>query len=146
MKRYQKRMQELGLQFGDLPLYRGFWSYVPHLTTPLRYISAMSLTFEMANLDFAPIYSQLFAEHGDLLSSELMQGIFEDEIGHVSFGCRWLKNWKDPQHSAWETWKAHLPPRTPPSQARAPLFFSQHRRLAGLDEEWIKNLELSAPG
>jgi uncharacterized ferritin-like protein (DUF455 family) len=138
---YQKRMEALGLKFGDLPLYRHFWSYVPHLTTPLRYVSAMSLTFEMANLDFAPFYSKVFAEHGDLLSSALMEQIFKDEIGHVSFGYRWLKKWKEPTISDWETWQAHLPPRVPISQARGPEFFPHHRHLAGIDEEWIKALQ-----
>jgi len=32
---YIKRMQELGLSFGDLPLYRHFWAYVPYLNEPI---------------------------------------------------------------------------------------------------------------
>ncbi len=137
---YQKRMQELGIKFGDLPLYRHFWSYVPHLQTPLQYVSVMSLTFEMANLDFAPYYANIFAQHGDFLSSELMQRIFEDEIKHVSFGYRWLNKLKDPHQPSFETWKANLPPKTTPSRAKGPQFFANHRRLAGIDEEWIRSL------
>jgi uncharacterized ferritin-like protein (DUF455 family) len=140
VRRYQKRIEEMGLKFGDLPLYKTFWSYVPHLTTPLRYISTMSLTFEMANLDFAPFYGSIFAENGDPLSSQLMQGIFEDEINHVSFGCRWLKKLKMPTESPWEAWKTALPPRVLPSRAKGPQFFADHRRLAGIDEEWISHL------
>jgi uncharacterized ferritin-like protein (DUF455 family) len=133
----------MGLSFGDLPLYRTFWSYVPHLTTPLRYISTLSLTFEMANLDFAPFYGKIFAENGDHASSELMKGIFDDEIKHVSFGCRWLKNFKDPSQSPWQAWLDCLPPKVLPTRAKGPQFFAEHRRLAGLDEEWINLLDCS---
>jgi uncharacterized ferritin-like protein (DUF455 family) len=137
---YQQRLEEMGVQFGGLPLYRHFWAYVPHLTTPLKYISTLSLTFEMANLDFAPFYAKVFAEQGDTLSSELMKQIFEDEIGHVSFGCRWLKNFKDPQESNWKTWKDSIPPILAPSRARGPEFFADHRRQAGVDDEWVNYL------
>ncbi len=106
-------------------------------------ISTLSLTFEMANLDFAPFYGAVFAENGDTLSSQLMEGIFEDEIAHVSFGCRWLKKFKDPSALNWKTWKESLPPLLLPSRARGPQFFADHRRLAGVDEEWIKYLEES---
>jgi uncharacterized ferritin-like protein (DUF455 family) len=140
VRRYMKRMSELGVQFGDLPLYRGFWSYIPHLTTPIRYVSTLSLTFEMANLDFAPFYGAVFGENGDLESQELMQGIFEDEIAHVSFGCRWLKKFKDPALSNWEAWNQELPPPILPSRAKGTKFFADHRRLAGIDEEWIEHL------
>lgn len=137
VRRYQKRMEEMGLRFGDLPLYKHFWAYVPYLTSPLKYISLMSLTFEMANLDFAPYYGELFAQNGDEASRQLMHGIFVDEINHVSFGYRWLKNLKDPADTNWEAWKACLPPLMTPARAKGPQFFPEHRRLAGLDEEWI---------
>jgi uncharacterized ferritin-like protein (DUF455 family) len=136
-------MEEMGLRFGDLPLYKHFWAYVPYLTSPLKYISLMSLTFEMANLDFAPYYGSLFAQNGDEASSQLMQGIFIDEISHVSFGCRWLKNLKDPAVANWEAWKACLPPLMTPGRAKGPQFFPEHRRLAGVDEEWIMLLKAS---
>lgn len=140
VRRYQKRMEELGLKFGDLPLYRHFWAYVPHLTTPLKYVTMMSLTFEMANLDFAPYYGTLFANNGDSASADLMKGIFKDEIAHVSFGCRWLKRLKDPALSNWEAWTNALPSLLPPSRAKGPEFNPDPRRLAGIDEEWVSQL------
>jgi uncharacterized ferritin-like protein (DUF455 family) len=143
VRRYMGRMQELGVQFGDLPLYRHFWSYIPYITTPLAYLSLMSLTFEMANLDFAPIFRTVFASHGDEKSSLLMEGIFKDEIAHVSFGYRWLKKWKRSDQSPWEAWAAHIPSKVPLSRARGPRFFADHRRLAGIDDDWIRRLELS---
>jgi uncharacterized ferritin-like protein (DUF455 family) len=143
VKLYIERMSAFGLQFGDLPLYRHFWAYVPHLTNPLRYVAVMSLTFEMANLDFAPIYRSSFLKYGDQDSAALMQTILKDEIGHVSFGYRWLQKWKENEKSEWETWVANLPPLALPSRAKSAPFYPEHRRMAGVPEEWIINLQNS---
>ncbi len=138
---YVERLNQMGVQFGDLPLYRHFWSYVHYITTPLRYLSMMSLTFEMANLDFAPIYGSAFGSHGDTQSENLMKQIFTDEIQHVAFGAKWLKNLKDPSTPPWETWLQNIHHRLTPSRAKGPTFYPDHRRLAGLDEAWINAME-----
>lgn len=138
---YMQRMQAMGLQFGDLPLYRHFWAYVPHLTCPMRYLSVMSLTFEMANLDFAPLYKEAFAKAGDQLCAALMQRILEDEVSHVGFGIHWLKKFKAKEESPWEAWKSHLPPLMTPKRAKGVIFNEDPRRRAGVPEEWIENLK-----
>ena len=138
---YIDRLNQMGVQFGDLPLYRHFWSYVHYINTPLKYLSMMSLTFEMANLDFAPIYGAAFASHGDLDSENLMKQIFTDEIQHVAFGAKWLKNFKKPSLSPWETWLQNVHPRITPERSKGPTFYPDHRRLAGIDEEWISMLK-----
>ncbi len=138
---YIARMEGLGLKFGDLPLYKHFWAHVPHLTCPIRYVSVMSLTFEMANLDFAPLYGKSFAKAGDTLSADLMQRIFEDEISHVSFGIHWLKKLKNPEESEWETWEKSLPPLMPPSRAKGSVLYEEPRRKANVPEDWIQRLK-----
>lgn len=137
---YIERLRLMGVRFGDLPLYRHFWSYVHYLTTPLKYVSMMSLTFEMANLDFAPYYGTAFASHGDVESEALMKQIFSDEIQHVAFGCKWLSNLKESTASAWDAWLQNLHPRMSPSRAKGPHFYPAHRRLAGMSEDWIQKL------
>jgi uncharacterized ferritin-like protein (DUF455 family) len=138
---YIDRMQEMGLRFGDLPLYRHFWAHVPFITSPLRYLSLMSLTFEMANLDFAPLYGQSFARHGDTESAELMTKILEDEIRHVAFGCQWLRKLKPSGESECETWKNNIPEMVTPNRARGFLFFEEHRKRAGIPQSWIEYLK-----
>lgn len=138
---YIQRMEALGLKFGDLPLYRHFWAHVPHLTCPIRYISVMSLTFEMANLDFAPLYGKSFARFGDEQSAALMKRILEDEISHVSFGMNWLKKFKAPELSAWDAWKESLPPLMTPNRAKGFILNEEPRRLAGVPDEWIQELK-----
>ncbi len=138
---YLRRLKSFGVAFGDMPLYRHFWSYVPYITSPMKYISLMSLTFEMANLDFAPIYGASFAAHGDAESAALMARILHDEIGHVSLGCRFLHKWKDPQESGYDTWLQNIPPQMEPSRARGALFFEENRKKAGVPEDWIQALQ-----
>ncbi len=141
VKLYMTRMQQLGLNFGDLPLYRHFWAYVPHLTCPIRYVSLMSLTFEMANLDFAPMYGKSFSRVGDEPSAALMQQILEDEINHVSFGMNWLKKFKTPDQSEWDAWEESLPALVPAKRAKGFLVHEEPRRRAGVPEDWIKKIK-----
>ncbi len=138
---YSDRLKEMGVQFGEMPLYRHFWHHVPYLTCPLRYISAMSLTFEMANLDFAPLYGKSFARFGDTSSAALMAQIEKDEIHHVSFGWRWLQKLKNPETTAWVAWTDHLNPKLTPRRARGFVLNRGSRLKAGLPEEWIDNLK-----
>lgn len=138
---YIKQMERLKVRFGDLPLYRHFWSHTPYLTSPMSYISVMSLTFEMANLDFAPMYGNSFARNGDQEASALMAQILKDEISHVSFGWRWLKRMKEDDLTEWEAWKAALSPFLIPKRARGFILHKEHRLKAGVSKEWIEKLE-----
>lgn len=141
---YINRLKAFGLTLSDLPLYRHFWAYTPFMASPLRYVSLMSLTFENANLDFAPIYGASFDKHGDVASAGLMKQILSDEIKHVSFGWQWLRKSKESDQDPWQTWLANLPSRTLPSRAKGGgSFFAEHRRHAGIYEEWIINLQNS---
>jgi uncharacterized ferritin-like protein (DUF455 family) len=138
---YTQRLAELGVSFGDLPLYKHFWSYLPYFRCPLHYLSTMSLTFEMANLDFAPYYGYCFAKWGDDASAALMQRIFKDECRHVSFGYHWLKRLKPDALTEWETWLELLPQPLSPRRAKGISFKEEGRRRAGLPDSWIESLK-----
>ncbi|MCI0382378.1 MAG: ferritin-like domain-containing protein [Chlamydiae bacterium] len=142
VKLYANRLKELGIELSSLPFFRNFWSYIPHVTSPLRYISLMSLTFEMANLDFAPLYGESFAKVGDEKSAALMGKILHDELKHVSFGWNWLKKFKPENQTEWQTWTSSLPEKITPRRAAGPVFFAENRKKAGLPEEWIRRLAL----
>lgn len=138
---YIERMEAMGLKFGDLPLYKHFWSHVPHLTCPIRYVSLMSLTFEMANLDFAPMYGKSFERAGDEASAALMQRILEDEISHVSFGINWLNKLKKDEEESWDVWEQNLPSLMTPARAKGFVLHEEPRRRAGVPESWIQKLK-----
>jgi uncharacterized ferritin-like protein (DUF455 family) len=141
VKIYIERLKALGVNFGDFDLYKHFWSHTPHLTSPLQYVSMMSLTFEMANLDFAPLYGKSFERNGDHESAKLMAQIFNDEIMHVRFGFRWLQNFKQQHLSDWQAWTESLPPKIHPRRAKGFVFHEDHRKMAGVSQEWIDNFK-----
>ncbi len=137
---YCARLKEMGVEFGSMPLYEHFWRQVHHLTTPIKYVSVMSLTFEMANLDFAPSYGKNFERFGDHESASLMAQILRDEIGHVSFGMQWLKKFKSKELSEWEAWREALPDHLILKRAKGHQFQINNRKKARVPEEWIKKL------
>ena len=139
---YMKRMEELGIRFGDFPLYRHFWSHTPHIKSPLHYVSTMSLTFEMANLDFASMYGKSFLQHGDEASAALMATILKDEISHVGFGWNWLRKFKDGNLSAWDAWEKTLSTTLlTPKRAKGFLVHAEPRKAAGIPDDWIEKIK-----
>lgn len=138
---YIQHMERFGLKFGDLPLYRHFWAHTAYIKTPLHYISMMHLTFEMANLDFAPMYRDHFLRHGDELSAGLMERIVQDEISHVSFGHRWLDRMRSDGKSTLQTWQDNLGPVLTPRRARGRIFIDTYREKAKIPQEWIDFLK-----
>ncbi|WP_079989363.1 DUF455 family protein [Candidatus Protochlamydia phocaeensis] len=139
---YMERMSQLGIQFGDLPLYRHFWKHTPHIHSPLHYISMMSLTFEMANLDFAPMYGKSFLHFGDQNSAELMATILKDEIAHVSFGWHWLRKLKEKEASEWDSWEKTLASTLlTPKRAKGFCLHEEPRYQAGIPSDWIEKLK-----
>jgi len=138
---YTQRLRELGVGFGDLPLYKHFWAYTKFLRSPQEYVSVMSLTFEMANLDFAPAYEKVFNRYDDTESALLMRKILEDEISHVSFGMHWLGKMKSPEESSWESWRKHTPDLLPVRRAVGLPMQEGARQKAGVPEAWIAEMK-----
>jgi uncharacterized ferritin-like protein (DUF455 family) len=137
---YCERLEAMGVRFGDLPVNDHFWRAGPDISDPLDWVCTMHLTFEQANLDHAPFYARLFREVGDEPSAQLMQTIFEDEIHHVRFGVRWLKNLHSEEQSLFDTFASHCGQINPPVRAKGWEFQDEARRAAGLDEEFIQAL------
>lgn len=138
---YMQQMKRLGISFGDLPLYQHFWRHTPYILSPIHYVSMMCLTFEMANLDFAPMYGQVFSKANDLESAQLMATILRDEISHVRFGWQWLKKFKKEDENEWDAWTNTLNNTLlTPKRAKGFLLHEEHRIQAGISQEWIDNI------
>jgi len=137
---YMERMKDMGITFGDYPLFKHFWAQVPYLITPAAYVSAMSLTFEQANLDFAPAYGKAFLEGGDSESSKLMQTIFEDEIRHVTFGSVWLRKLDPTANTLWESYLRNKPSNLGAWRGKGSPFQHEARLQAHLDQDWVTNI------
>lgn len=142
---YIARLEASGASLGEYPVSGYFWNKTPHLTTPLRFICAMSLTFENANLDHTLELADAAKRGGDDKIAAVIERVHRDEIEHVRFGWHWLGLFKRASESMWETYRDNLTWPLRPAKARGRDFHHQGRLAAGLDAEFIRRLEESAP-
>ncbi len=139
---YLARMKECGIHFGELPVSGYFWRSVSAMENPLDYVSSLCLTFEQANLDFARHYAKGFASIGDNNTSQLLEKIYRDEIGHVAYGLKWFRRWKNPSESDWEAFCRQLKFPLSPQRAKGITLNVEGRRAAGLDAHFIAELDV----
>lgn len=145
---YISRLATCGLVFGDQPVTGYFWHKASGFREhPLRFVCAMALTFENANLDHTVDLEAAARAAGDDATAAVIRRVRADEVGHVAFGWRWLEAFKEPTSSMWEAYIAHVSWPLRPALARGRGFNRQDRLAAGLDPEFIRRLEMaeSAP-
>lgn len=139
---YMERMKSCGIEFGAIPVSGYFWRAVSGMESPMDYVAGLSLTFEQANLDFARHFSACFGEVGDAESAKLLQKIYRDEIGHVAYGLKWFRRWKNPSESDWEAFCRQLKFPLSPARAKGFSINVEGRRAAGLPMDFIENLNV----
>ena len=139
---YMERMQSCGIEFGSIPVSGYFWRAVSGMESPMDYVAGLSLTFEQANLDFARHFSACFEDVGDADSARLLQKIYRDEIGHVAYGLKWFRRWKNPSESDWDAFCRQLKFPLSPARAKGFSINVEGRRAAGLPLDFIENLNV----
>ncbi|MBK1834069.1 DUF455 family protein [Roseibacillus ishigakijimensis] len=142
---YLARMAATGTEFGAHSLSRMIWDHIAPMTSPLEYVSRLSLTFEQSNLDYARYYAAAFERVDDRETASLLGTIYKDEIAHVGYGLKWLRRFKQQKESDWDAWHRSLAHPLTPVRAKAPggvPFNEEGRRRAGLDTEFIQQLQL----
>ena len=139
---YLHRMKQCGVHFGELPVSGYFWRSVSVMENPMDYVSSLCLTFEQANLDFARHFAQGFATVGDDTTAKLLEKIYRDEIGHVAYGLKWFRRWKNPSESDWEAFCRQLKFPLSPQRAKGITLNVEGRRAAGLDAHFIAELDV----
>jgi uncharacterized ferritin-like protein (DUF455 family) len=141
---YLARMKQCGIHFGELPVSGYFWRSVSVMENPMDYVSSLCLTFEQANLDFARHYAKGFASIGDDETSQLLEKIYRDEIGHVAYGLKWFRRWKNPGESDWEAFCRQQKFPLSPQRAKGITLNVAGRKAAGLDAQFIAELDVFA--
>jgi uncharacterized ferritin-like protein (DUF455 family) len=139
---YVERMRACGLTFGELRVSGFFWRSVSGMASPLDYVAGLSLTFEQANLDFSRHFAQGFATVGDTESAALLERIYRDEIGHVAYGLKWFRRWKNPGESDWDAFCRQLKFPLTPRRAKGFAVNAAGRQAAGLDADFIAQLDV----
>jgi uncharacterized ferritin-like protein (DUF455 family) len=133
---YRKRMNQLGVDFGDYPLNDFFWRQFASIKTPEEFYALVALTFESANLDFAIFYRDIFKEIEDKECEQIMSIVLEDEIKHVARGRSFLESKVKPL-DLWEYYTSLLPEKITPARSKGIKFFDEPRLKAGLSEDFI---------
>ncbi len=139
---YLARMKSCGLAFGELPVSGYFWRCVAPMENPFDYVAGLCLTFEQANLDFARHFARGFGQVGDAETARLLERIYRDEIGHVAYGLKWFRRWKQPDESDWESFCRTLKFPLSPQRAKGFSLNVEGRRAAGFDPEFIAELNV----
>jgi uncharacterized ferritin-like protein (DUF455 family) len=139
---YLERMKACGIEFGELPVSGYFWRCVAPMENPIDYVAGLCLTFEQANLDFAGHFAHGFATVGDADTAKLLERIYRDEIGHVAYGLKWFRRWKNPNESDWEAFCRTLKFPLSPQRAKGFSLNVEGRRAAGLDPQFIAELNV----
>lgn len=136
-----ERMEELGRNFGDLPVNGYFWIKAQEFRSVLDYVAGLPLTFEGRNLDHTLEFEDEFAAAGDERSAAIMRAIHRDEIRHVAFGVHWLRELKAPDQSDFDAYQSHLHWPLRPEKSRGDRFDVASRRAAGMSDEFIASLK-----
>lgn len=137
---YIDRMAEFGASLGDLPVNDHFWRCAPLLDAPLKWVCAVNLTFEQANLDHAPAYALHFRKVEDETSARLMELIAEEEVDHVGFGAQFLNSVTPKGESTFDNYVNNLTFHNTPDRARGVYFSEGLRQRTGLDDDFIRTM------
>lgn len=111
----------------------------------LSFLSAVGLTFEQANLDFAGLYREAFLAAGDHATADVLARVHHDEIRHVRLAIRWLHRLKRPDESDLQAYLRAVPFPLGPARAKGRRFDLIARRHAGLDDELIQHIAQAQP-
>ncbi len=137
---YEKRLNDLGYEFGDFAINDYFWKQAIQMKKPEHFSSMMSLTFEAANLDFSFYYQQKFKEIEDTDSSLIMKQVFDDEISHVKSGVHFMNQWRR-DLSLWEYYQENLIFPLTPARSIGISYDREFRKAAGFNASFIESLE-----
>ena len=88
----EKRLTELGSNFGALPVHNGLWeSATVTKDNFLSRLAIVHMVHEARGLDVHPQTRQRFKNQNDHESVELLDILYNDEITHVAAGIKWFQ-------------------------------------------------------
>ena len=86
------RLADFGAAYGDLPAHDGLWEAAAATAGDLlARLAVVPLVLEARGLDVTPEMAARLERAGDPRSAAILRRIYEEEIGHVAVGRRWLE-------------------------------------------------------
>lgn len=138
---YLERLAAHGCSPGDFPVSAYLWGKRSAMDTPLRFVSAMCLVFEGANLDHTLDAVAVARAAGDEATARALETVHREELSHVAFGYLWLRRLLPEGGDELAGWQQALDPPLRPALARGPTLHPESRRSAGLDQRWVDLLD-----
>lgn len=88
-----QRLRELGTMYGDLPAHDGLWQVALETRHDLAArLAVVPLVLEARGLDVTPTMIAKLRAAEDEISAQVLEVIFQQEIGHVAVGRRWFEH------------------------------------------------------
>ena len=142
MSLYLKRMEQLNVSFGEIPVNDFFWNCLSKMKSPFDFVTKMSMTFEQANIDYSLFYKDLMIKIKDFETADILETVYQEEIGHVKHGVTWFNRWRDNSETEWESYVNALELPLSPARAKGLIFDMSARKAAGLSDEYITELSV----
>ena len=135
------RLRQLNHDYGDFDAHNGLWEMAIKTTDNL--VTRMALVprvLEARGLDVTPGMINRLLNHGDTATADILQIIFEQEIGHVAIGSLWFRYACDQQSLEPENTFQELLDEYLDGELRGP-FQIEARRKAGFSDAELEALQ-----
>jgi uncharacterized ferritin-like protein (DUF455 family) len=143
MRAYQAHIERLGFTAGSFPVRDWFWERAPAAESALSFVALMGIGFEGGNLDHTQRFAVMFREAGDERGAVLQEVVGAEEERHVAFAAHWFRIFAGALD--FESWQRALPPPLSPMVMRGQPLARAARLRAGLDAEFLDELEAWQP-
>lgn len=137
---YLGRLAASGVAPGDLPVSAYLWGKRRLMDSPRRFVAAMCLLFENANLDHSLDGAVAARAAGDEATARVLEQVHREEVDHVAFGLAWLRRFLAPGEDLLSAWRGELVPPLRPALGRGPVLHLACRRALGLPEDLLAHL------
>lgn len=126
--------------YGELPAHDGLWQSAMDTATnlPAR-LAVVPMVLEARGLDVSPAMIDQFKNTGDPTSADVLQTIYNDEIGHVAVGSRWFKFLASKLNRDAQNWFQELVAKYFHGQLKPP-FNTTARMKAGMPSSFYEPL------
>ncbi|MEO8441611.1 MAG: DUF455 family protein [Betaproteobacteria bacterium] len=86
-----QRLRELGGRKGEFPIMNYEWGVTLLLDSLAARLAVQNRSFEAGEMDLLRQQDRMWSAAGDLKTAALMDALLADEVQHVRFANRWLK-------------------------------------------------------
>ena len=88
-----RRLEEMGGYKGEFPIACFEWNVTCAIDNLVGRLASQNRTFEGGAMDVVGNLIATLHEAGDHATADLLEGILADEIQHVRFANRWIREW-----------------------------------------------------